>query len=253
MRVVVTRPAREARPWAEALRAHGHEVLELPLIDIAPVADAPPLHAAVEQAAAYRAVMFVSPNAVHGWQAASSRPWPAGTSAWAPGPGTVAALQAIGVPPSQVAAPPADAAQFDSEALWAVVRGSVHAGDRVLLVRGADADGLPAGRDWLADTLRGAGVLVETVAAYSRRPPAWTDVQRSQARDAAADGSIWLFSSSQAIEHLRALLPGQDWSRARAVATHERIAQAARALGFPVVSLSRPDRDAVVRALESSG
>ena len=129
----------------------------------------------------------------------------------------------------------------------------MRAGDRVLLVRGADGDGQPAGREWIADTLRAEGVQVDAVAAYSRRPPAWTDIERAHARAAAADGSTWLFSSSQAIHHLGALLPAQDWSRARAVATHERIARAAQALGFPVVSLSRPDRDAVVRALESSG
>lgn len=253
MRVVLTRPAREAPPWAEALRSRGHAVIELPLIDIAPVADVQPLQEAAATLDRCRAVMFVSASAVHGWHGAVARSWPPSTAAWATGPGTVAALRAAGVPPSQIASPAADAAQFDSEALWAVVAGTVQRGDRVLLVRGSDDGGDPAGRDWLADTLRAAGVQVHVVAAYTRRLPAWTDTQRALARDAAGDGSTWLFSSSQAVGHLRMLLPGQDWSRGRAVATHERIAQAARTLGFPVVSLSRPDRDAVVRALESSG
>ena len=66
-----------------------------------------------------------------------------------------------------------------------------------------------------------------------------------------ATGVAWLFSSSQAVAHLTELLPAQDWRSARAVATHPRIAQAARSAGFGVVCESRPSLDAVAAALES--
>ena len=68
---------------------------------------------------------------------------------------------------------------------------------------------------------------------------------------ASADGSVWLFSSSEAIANLAAWLPGQDWQRARAVATHLRIAANARKLGFGVVCESRPVLASVVASIES--
>jgi uroporphyrinogen-III synthase len=63
--------------------------------------------------------------------------------------------------------------------------------------------------------------------------------------------SAWLFSSSQAIANLLTLEPRADWSGARAVATHPRIAESARSAGFGVVCESRPGLDAVIAALES--
>jgi uroporphyrinogen-III synthase len=71
------------------------------------------------------------------------------------------------------------------------------------------------------------------------------------ARQAATDGSVWLFSSAQALANLRRLLPGQDWSGARAVATHPRIAAAVRNAGFGVVCESRPVLAELVASIES--
>ncbi|MGZ5848089.1 MAG: uroporphyrinogen-III synthase, partial [Ramlibacter sp.] len=176
--------------------------------------------------------------------------WPRATQAWATGPGTAQALREAGVPDAQIVAPADDAVRFDSEALWERAAAAVQPGWRVLVVRGAGADGAPAGRDWLTVRLQAAGAAVDQVAAYARRLPHWSDSQRAAAEQAAVDGSVWLFSSSEAVGNLRRLLPAQDWSRARALATHERIAQAAREAGF-VVACVRPGLDALVRALES--
>jgi len=60
------------------------------------------------------------------------------------------------------------------------------------------------------------------------------------ARQASHNGSLWLLSSSEAIAHLGRALPGQDWAAAHALATHPRIAQAARAAGFGCVSECKP-------------
>jgi uroporphyrinogen-III synthase len=87
--------------------------------------------------------------------------------------------------------------------------------------------------------------------AYQRGAPFWTDAQCGLARSAAADGSVWLFSSAEALGHLQSLLPGQDWSAARAVATHPRIAAAARDLGFAVVTQTRPTWEEVRASVES--
>ena len=76
---------------------------------------------------------------------------------------------------------------------------------------------------------------------------------RDLATAASRDGSIWLFSSSEALAHLRGLLPAVDWHAARAVATHERIAQAAREAGFGRVGLASPRLADLVASIESLG
>jgi uroporphyrinogen-III synthase len=259
MRVLVTRPQREAEPWVARLRERGLDAQALPLIEIGPAPDMPALQAAQEQLAQFDAVMFVSSNAVHGFSEANraagrmQTAWPAiKTRAWATGPGTRDALRACGVPASAIDAPADDAAQFDSEALWARVAPAVRAGSRVLIVRGADAQGQLQGRDWLAQQLEAAGAQVQAVASYTRRAPAWGDAQRAAAAAALADGSPWLLTSSEAVHNLRALLPAQDFARARAIATHERIAEAAREAGFGVVRTSRPAFEDIVRSIESA-
>jgi uroporphyrinogen-III synthase len=73
------------------------------------------------------------------------------------------------------------------------------------------------------------------------------------ARAAATDGAVWLFSSSEAVANLQACLPGQDWGAARALTTHGRIAEAARAAGFGVVREARPALADILASLESAG
>lgn len=258
MRVLVTRPAHDAQRWLRALSGRGLLAVALPLIDIAPAADARALQAAWRMLPQYLALMFVSANAVAHFFAA--RPvdvdvWGAAGQtdprAWATGPGTRQALLDAGVAAEHIDAVAADAQRFDSEALWALTGASVRPGGRVLIVRGADDAGRSAGRDWFAQRVAAAGAKAEFVVAYQRRLPRWTDAERALASQAARDGSVWLFSSSQAIGHLRRLLPAQRWDAARAVVTHPRIAQAARDAGFGVVCESRPALDDVIASIES--
>lgn len=251
MRIVVTRPAQEAARWVEQLGARGHEAIALPLIAIHAAPDAQALAAARAALPQYAAVMFVSANAVQGLMGAGLA-WPPGVRAWAPGPATREALLRGGVTAEAVDAPADAAPQFDSESLWARVQGQLHAGQRLLLVRGAGAGGRPQGRDWLAQQLADAGVQVDEVAAYARGLPAWTAAEQFAGSQAAGDGSLWLFSSSEAAGNLRQLLPAQDWAAARALATHPRIAAAVRALGFGYVRASRPALADVVASIESS-
>jgi uroporphyrinogen-III synthase len=166
------------------------------------------------------------------------------TRAWATGPGTVQALREAGWPAAQVDAPVVG--QFDSEALWALVRHQVPPGGRVLVVRAAGG-----GRDWLTQQLEADGAVVEHCAAYQRHLPLWTAAQQAEARSLLGPHAVWLLSSSEGIGNLASLLPGQDWSRARAIATHPRIADTARALGFSVVAPSRPTLPDVLASIES--
>ncbi|WP_028603026.1 uroporphyrinogen-III synthase [Ottowia thiooxydans] len=258
-RVIVTRPAKEAERWVFELAARGLEAHALALIGIEPPLETAPLHQARSKLDSYAAVMFVSVNAVSGFMQASGQggalemeSLAMGPRAWSPGPGTTRALLESGWPASAIDAPSPDAPQFDSESLWDEVQAQASAGKRVLIVRGADAQGQVAGRAWLATQLRAAGVTVEEVAAYRRALPVLGAAQRTLAEAAAADGSVWLFSSSEAIANLCALLPAQDWSHARALATHERIAQTARQAGFGRVTQTRPTLDAVAASIEST-
>ena len=255
MRVLVTRPAREAQRWVHELRLSGINASALPLIEIGQPPDQDAVRREWARLDRYDAVMFVSGNAVDRFFA--MRPpslpnWPRPeTRAWAPGPGTRDALVRAGLALDAIDQPDAKAMQFDSQALWAKVGAQVKADQRVLVVRGGDAAGQGTGRDWLAGQLGKRGAAVETVVAYCRRAPDWTAAQRELAQQAAADGSTWLFSSSEAIRHLRAELPAQAWQEARAIGTHSRIVKAATEAGFGVVCLSRPTLADVVASIES--
>ncbi|WP_029525559.1 uroporphyrinogen-III synthase [Polaromonas glacialis] len=266
-RAIVTRPEPDAGRWARQLAQAGIPAEAFALIDIAPLsaaADAQALSHAWQALDGYAACLFVSGHAVaHFFK--KKRPFAQDARAqaamnnvadgsfsgipprlrfMAPGPGTVAALRAAGVPAAQIDAPAADARQFDSEALWQTIGARDWQGCRVLVVRGqsAGAEGASSGRDWIVRQWQGAGASVDFVGVYQRRAPLLTDAQVARARQASADGSVWLFSSSEAVAHLVGLggLQGVDWRHARAVATHPRIAQAVRAAGWGVVVESRP-------------
>ena len=250
--LIVTRPAAQAEGWLRELQALGVSACALPLIDIAALADASAL-AALRQAAAdpspWRLVMFVSANAVQHFFAArpAAAAWPAGTLAGATGPGTVAALQAAGVPAAQIEAPAAGAARLDTEALWQRLQRHDWAGRRALVVRGED------GRDWLAEALQRAGAQVQFLAGYRRALPVWDAAAQALLAQAQAAPARWLwhFSSSEAVRNLQALVPGLAWQAAAALATHERIAQAARAAGFGEVRTIAPGVAAAVAALHA--
>lgn len=280
--VIVTRPAQDALHWVQHLQQAGMAAEALPLIEIASVstvADRQALKQAWQTLERYAACMFVSGNAVaHFFKQnkavaqegraqeaintiadCAPEKLPPALRCMAPGPGTVAALLAAGVPAGQIDAPAPDASQFDSEALWQIVGERDWQDRRVLIVRGqSQGEGGPGspGRDWLARQWQAAGAQVDFVGVYQRRAPRLSAAQLKRAQAASTDGSVWLFSSSEAVANLVSLpdLSRLDWRRARAVATHPRIADTLRAAGWGVVVESRPalqDVKAVVRSIES--
>lgn len=286
VRVIVTRPEREASAWVEELRQRGFDAVALPLIEIGPThnpADALALQQAWDTLSKYAACMFVSGNAVSYFFEPNRPPdqsirteeaiknvaylatchVPPQTRFLAPGPGTAAALRAKGVPAGQIDGPAADAQQFDSQSLWQNVGRRDWHGCRVLIVRGQTLTGqrealdaaLAPGRDWIAGQWTAAGATVDFLRVYVRRPPAWSQAQLQQAQRAMADGSIWLLSSSEAVQNLASMngVDRQQLSGARAVATHPRIAEAARAAGWGVVVESRPQLEDVSEALAMIG
>lgn len=297
---IVTRPQPQADGWVAALKGAGVDASAFPLIDISAHAAHSALAAALEaawaRASTCHALMFVSAAAVvHFFAARPVADTPASFSttppdlwrAWATGPGTAAALRAAGVPEARIDQPPLDATQFDSESLWQWVKGQCDAPDfkpdasldthpkRVLIVRGGNALGEMAGRDWLAQQLQARGVAVEFAVAYTRHAPVWTvdfrerfsyilrqsllqygeqtintEIAESGLKDDSLR-SVWVFSSSEAIENLRQGVPQADWRGALAVATHPRIAQTAEAAGFGRVLNCGGSLDAVIASIKS--
>jgi uroporphyrinogen-III synthase len=283
-RVIVTRPEPEASVWAQALRVAGWPAQALPLMEIAEPTDAA-TQQRLQQARAHwldaDAIMFVSAAAVqHFFSAAVQAPQASQAASvrtrfWAPGPGTARVLaQALavrGLGTEHIDAPAADAVQFDSEALWPVVAPQLKPGQRIWIVRGASKSAAapsepsdpsasePAaqalagnGRDWLIQQCQAAGAQVQACVAYERRAPPSTPALQALLQSATASGSLWLFSSSEALVHLRQLAPAAVWTQASALATHPRIAASARAAGFGHVIDTRPALPDVLRALEST-
>jgi uroporphyrinogen-III synthase len=85
--------------------------------------------------------------------------------------------------------------------------------------------------------------------------PQWSPEERALAARAWAvpQQHVWLLSSAEAAGHLPALCPGADWSRARALASHPRIAEAARRLGFGEVVEAAPTLASIGAALRALG
>ncbi len=246
IRVMVTRPEREAKVWADALQARGIDCDIMPLIQIAALSETSVLASVWAGVPSHLALMFVSANAVRFFMAArpSGQPMPT-CRAWSTGPGTESALLAAGWPAELIDSPDAHSPQFDSEALWHKVAARVDAAVQqgqskqpsVLIVRGADAHGQLAGRDWLAQQLAVAGLEVCQTVAYARQAPPLNGAQRLRIGQAFVEGAWWLFSSSEAAQHLLESCPDLPLNQARAFATHPRIAQRLQAAGWGCVQI----------------
>ncbi len=268
LRAIVTRPGQEADAWAAQIQRNGIEAVALPMIEIVAVPDRSQLAQAWKDLGAYDALMFVSSNAASHFFAARptdvASPWTSGSKApraWVTGPGSRAALLAQGVPANQIDMPAPTAQSLDSEALWLQVEAQIGVGTRILIVRGdkaseaadgrAPASGSGQGRDWLAVQLQGRGAQVDYVVAYARRPPQWTADQRALVMQSLQGQDVWVWSSAEALGNLLSAFPGQTWAGAKAVATHTRIAQAARLAGFGKVALAKPGLAALCASIES--
>ncbi len=250
-RILITRPEPECSVWTSALRLQGLPAVALPLIDIAPVPFS------WDAAARWDAVVFVSRSAVDGFFKTQGLASLQAARCLVTGPGTRAALIQHGVAADRIDAPNTSSAQFDSEALWQVIGQRNWQGQRIGVLRGSNYVGETEGRSWLADQLQGAGAQLDFLTTYQRRLPVLTDASRDVLENPAADvvtnvvtNDVWVFSSSQAIAHLKLLVPSKDWSQSRAITTHERIFIAAKGAGFGKVATTRPVLADVVTALQ---
>lgn len=279
--IIVTRPREQAQGWVARLQANGLSAAAVPLLAIEPTDQPQGLREALIGGEPPLLVFFVSPSAVQHFfdqvfmpagepavepsfqpfvqppaeRAPAATAWPSTVWAAAPGPGTAQALLARGVTPSRVIQPPADAAQFDSEAVWPQIRSLPLAGRRVLIVRGQ------GGREWLADRLASAGAKVECLTAYRRGPPQLNTAEWHTLEQAwrAPDRALWLWTSGEALGHLPALIDqlakrldgpsAAQWlGQVQGLATHPRILEQARHLGFVRAQACEPSLEGIVSA-----
>ena len=159
-RVVVTRARAQASGFAASLRELGAEVVQLPVIRIAPPEDAAPLREAAETAGSFDWIVFTSANGVDRFFAALAEDGRdaralGGVSVCAIGPATAEELAKHGLRADLV--PEEFVAEAALEALTAATE---LAGKRILIPRAAEA------RAVLPDGLRARGAEVVEVAAY---------------------------------------------------------------------------------------
>lgn len=255
--VIVTRPEQDAASWMVQLQGAGFNAQSLPLLELTDFLTPNQASKSLELLLQSQVVMFVSANAVRylAKALAASPHWMThfkrNARAWCTGPGTAAALHACGISDSQIDQPATHMSQLDSEALWEVVSPQVFPGMRALFIRGADESGHIAGRDWLVQALEQRQAQVEAIAAYQRQVTRLNAQQVAKVSAFVNEGAIWLFSSSAALEGLVKQCPGLDWSKAKAVVTHPRIAQLAEKLGWQQISIAPPGVPSLLASIKS--
>jgi uroporphyrinogen-III synthase len=250
--VVITRPRAQAAGLARAVEALGRTPVLLPLLEISALEDQSELERVLGRLADYALVAFVSPNAIDAVFTRITQ-WPAGVTLAVLGEGSRTALARHGIDGASAAiVSPPDPARSDSEHLLGALDLAALAGRRVLIVRG---DG---GRELMADALRAAGALVETVAAYRRQVPRLTPELARSLDSLLAQQNDWIITSSEALRGLMDLvraLPVSDavakMQQQHLIVPHARIAETARALGLARVTLTGSGDERLLAALQS--
>lgn len=229
-RILVTRPEAQAGTLAELIRDSGGEPILFPVIRIEMGGDQSALQAL--DLTAYDWLIFVSRNAVDGFQAAGHSLPPALRLA-AVGDGTAAAMRERGY---RVDCQP-DISN-GSEGLLQMPPMQNLSGQRVLIVRGE------GGRELLADTLSARGATISYIEVY-RRAPAMHD---HSSCIVAMHADKLVCTSVAGVDNLCQILSEfkTDLLCKPLVVVSERIRQHAQALGFRWVEVSNSASDDAV-------
>lgn len=259
--VVLTRPAHRNQVLAQGLQKAGITSLSLPALALTPfLSHIPPAH----EPFGYDLVVFVSGAAASHyltplWQA-KGYPWPAETRIGTVGVSTRAIIEQVfaahGISSSGLAwrHPPLSEPNHDSERLWQCLAPDLPALKKVLIVRGA------TGRDWLKEQLLAAGIQVDVLSVYERRPQPWSTEQVAQLEQASQHGLVFLVTSSESAQAIFANLEHFSmlslWQKSIFVVIHERIEKQVQSLyasaGFKsqaVVKRCVPTSESMLSAL----
>lgn len=240
--IVITRPAHQAEPLAELIRAAGGRAILFPVIEIVDAEDRASLYELIDRLDAFDLAVFISPNAVNRAMnlIASRRTLPAALRIAAIGRASVDALGRRGI--TDVIAP---AHGFDSEALLDLPPLRDVAGKRVVIFRGA------GGRELLGDTLMARGARVEYAECYRRGKPA-LDPAALLAAWARGELHAIVVTSSEGLKNFFEMIgkPGRiRLATTPVVVPHPRIAEAARGLGLSNVVITAAGDEGIVAGL----
>jgi uroporphyrinogen-III synthase len=249
--IVITRPLAQSALLAQRVMALGRQAVVFPLLEIHPLADPAPLRAVLANLADYALVAFVSPNAIDAAFAQLSD-WPPGVAVAVMGEGSRAALARHGLTDANATIfSPRNPQRTDSETLLETLDVGALRSRKILIIRGE------SGRELLADHLRGHGVAVTQVAAYSRTGPELTDGRRQQLMTLLETKNDWIVTSSEALRILMAMAGQLDDLRSvvkmqqqRIIVPHVRIAETADTLGFLDVVLTGSGDEGLLAALQ---
>lgn len=246
VRVVVTRPRRQAGPLIATLLQRGAEPLPLPTIRIEPIADTTQLDLAIDETrqGAFDWCVFTSANAVEVFanrmDALDVRPHQlAAMRVAAVGRATAAAVADAGL--NLILIPE----RATADALATALRQVMLAGARVLYPRSA------MGRDVLPNELRAAGFDVLAIDVYRTLPEPNVD-QRVLDRVRRGEVDVMTFASPSSVRHLVTLLGsnGVELIGIPVVCAGPVTAQAARDAGLLVTAVSdSPDPAAMATAI----
>ncbi|HVT36494.1 MAG TPA: uroporphyrinogen-III synthase [Nevskiaceae bacterium] len=238
LRVLVTRPERQAEKLARLIEQAGGKAVRLPLLSIVPAPPTPHIQRVLNDAHVFDWWIFTSANAVRYARELDRGAWPVRLAAI--GPATAASLEAEGLPAL------APVASSSSEALLALPEFAEVDEQSILIVTGA------GGLDQLAPALRARGARVEIAEVY-RRVPLPYDEARVVAALRGTD--VIVITSGEALQHLYGLTP--EASRAgllkkHLVAPSARVVEHASQLGFSMaVAVEQMSDAGLLQALET--
>jgi len=225
--VVITRPAGTGSALAREVRQRGGTPVLLPGLSLRAMGDTATVADALQAALGDELLVFTSPAAVR--FAARLAPLRTHATVFAVGQGTARALRRHGVK-----APLAPSLRQDSEGLLDHPLLTELHDRRVALV------GAPGGRGVLRATLVERGARLREVHVYQRGTPRWQARHTEALKHLPIDTCV-LLSSAEALGNLQQGLPAEAWTQLKgavAVASSERLAEAARRAGFSRVRLA---------------
>ncbi len=239
--ILVTRPRRQSRPLADALRRLGAHVIEAPAIEIEPPSNFHPLDEAISRLETCDWLVFTSANGVDAFfdRLSEVRPETPIPKRAAIGPATAESLRERGleadvVPDKHVA----------EEVFRVLVDLGEVSGKRFLLPRADIA------RDALPDLLRAAGATVDVVVAY-RTVSADEEMRRaSELVEREAIDMVTFTSASTARSFFAHVNPRAVEGRMRAASIGPITSDALRSLGVaPAVEAERFTTEGLIEAI----
>ncbi|GAA5315185.1 MAG: hypothetical protein AseanaTS_03890 [Candidatus Pelagadaptatus aseana] len=233
LRVLITRPQRQAQKWRQQLTELGAATHRATLMEVVPFTETLPEHrtavAAIEQRLGqlnhYHHLIFVSQNAVdYGchWLQQDWPQLPESCHSYAVGSATAQRLAAHGINASEAGV------AMNSEALLALPGLQQLQGQRVLIFRGQ------GGRPLLADALRQRGAEVDYCELYQRQLPVETATELASSDWGQATDIVALHSGESLQNWDRVIQQTQrtGWRQLPVLVPGERVLKLAQSLQF---------------------